>query len=208
MNIKASPEHFKELMNKGYDLNVIFMLKMIQEQVDIKPFIEGSPKIAALYQSLIRKALISETDDKIITLGQELLIFIDSKISKRIVKNKTDPTPFDNWWEAFPPTDTFTYKQKNFQGCRSLRQNREGCQVRFNKILLEGEHTSEELTEALKYDVQSKKEMSLKTGQNKLTYIQNSATYLLQRSYEPFMELIKAGAKIVETHTPSGGFDL
>ena len=66
-------------------------------------------------------------------------------------------------------------------------------------ILNEGEHTLEQIVKAVEYDVLMKKEESLKKGQNKLTYIQNSATYLKQRSFEPFIDLIKEGKEVKET---------
>jgi hypothetical protein len=52
--------------------------------------------------------------------------------------------------------------------------------------------------------VLQKKESSLKNSTNKLTYMQNSLTYLNQRSFEPFIELIKEGNKVEETHVASG----
>jgi hypothetical protein len=74
--------------------------------------------------------------------------------------------------------------------------------------LEEGEYTLEELVEALRFDVLQKKENSVKTNTNKLTYMQNSLTYLNQRSFEPFIELIKEGVKIQESETPVGGTDI
>ena len=50
--------------------------------------------------------------------------------------------------------------------------------------------------------------MSVKLSTNKLTYMQNSLTYLNQRSYEPFIELIKEGAKIEEAPKVTGGTDV
>ncbi len=67
--------------------------------------------------------------------------------------------------------------------------------MKFEKIIIEGDYTAEELIEALKYDVVQKKEASFKTGNNKLSYMQNSLTYLNQRSFEPFIELIKKGIR-------------
>ena len=43
-----------------------------------------------------------------------------------------------------------------------------------------------------------KKDNSVKTGVNKMTFMQNSLTYLNQRTFEPFIELIKEGNNIVE----------
>jgi len=47
--------------------------------------------------------------------------------------------------------------------------------------------------------VLQKKENSVKTDANKLSFMQNSLTYLNQRTFDPFIELIKEGHKIVET---------
>ena len=58
---------------------------MIYEQVDISLFIKESPKIAVLYSTLIRKGLITE-EEKITTMGKELLDFMETKESRRISK--------------------------------------------------------------------------------------------------------------------------
>jgi len=208
MNLKLTPYHFEELIKKSYSLDLIFLLKLVEEQHDIASLKEDSVKIAALHQTLVRKGLITESDDKLTTVGQELIKFIDTKEPKKIVKKKPATTEFEEWWKAYPGTDTFKHKGKSFVGARSLRQNKDECRLRFNKILLEGEYTTAELIEALKFDVLQKKESSVKTGTNRLTYMQNSLTYLNQRSYEPFIELIKEGAKIEEAPKIAGGTDI
>jgi hypothetical protein len=164
-------------------------------------------KIAALLSGLIRKGLISEHDEKITLLGKELLSFIDSKEEKKIVKQKPATTEFNDWWLTYPGTDTFTHNGKSFSGSRTLRQNKDECRLKYDKILLEGEYTSSQLIEALKFDVLQKKEASLKDNTNKLTYMQNSLTYLNQRSYEAFIELINAGITVKETK-PTGSTDI
>ena len=208
MNLKVTPYHFEELIKKSYSLDVIFLLKLIDEQIDVQPLCQNSMKIAALYQTLIRKGLISDADEKVTTLGKELLVFMNTKEATKIVKKKPVTTEFEEWWKAYPGTDTFTHKGKKFAGHRSLRQNRDECKLKFEKILLEGEYTAAELTQALIFDVEQKKENSVKTGSNRLTFMQNSLTYLNQRSYEPFIELIKEGAKIEEAPKITGGTDI
>jgi hypothetical protein len=203
MKLNLSPHHFEEIIKKSYSLDHIFLLKMIYDQLDISALCEESAKVNTLYFSLKRKGLISETEDKITTLGQELLIFIDTKDESKFVKKKTDVTLFEQWFKAYPGTDSFEYKGKKFSGCRSLRQNKDECRLRFDKVLLEGEYDVEIMVAALEYDVTLKKEQSIKTGTNKLTYMQNSLTYLNQRSFEPFIELIKEGHKIEETKSNS-----
>lgn len=165
-------------------------------------------KIAALHQSLVRKGLITETEDKLTTLGIDLLQFIKSEESTKIVKKKPATTEFEEWWKEYPGTDTFVYKGKKFTGSRSLRRDKDECRLRFDKILLEGEYTATQLIEALKFDVLQKKENSVKTGTNRLAYMQSSNTYLNQRSYEPFIELIKEGAKIEEAPKVVEGTDI
>jgi hypothetical protein len=207
-NLKITPYHFEELIKKSYSLDVIYLLKLIEDQFDVQPLCQNSMKIAALYQTLIRKGLISETDEKITTQGAELLKFMETKEATKIVKRKPATSEFEEWWKAYPGSDTFTHKGKKFSGARSLRQNKDECRLRFDKILLEGEYTAAQLIEALEFDVLQKKENSVKTGNNKLTYMQNSLTYLNQRSFEAFIELIKQGEKVEEANKPVGGTDI
>lgn len=208
MNLKVTPYHFEELIKKSYSLDVIFLLKLIDEQIDVQPLCKNSMKIAALYQTLIRKGLISDADEKVTTLGKELLVFMNTKEATKIVKKKPETSEFEEWWKAYPGTDIFTHKGKKFTGSRSLRRDKDECKLKFDKILLEGEYTAAELTQALLFDVEQKKENSVKTGTNRLTFMQNSLTYLNQRSYEPFIELIKEGAKIEEAPKITGGTDI
>lgn len=208
MNLKLTPFHFEELIKKSYSLDIIFLLKLIGEQYDVKPLCEESAKIKALYQSLIRKGLISEADEKVTTVGKELLVFISTKEPNKIIKRKPALTEFEEWWKVYPGTDTFTHNGRKFVGSRSLRQNKEECRLKFDKILLEGEYTAKDLIEALVFDVEQKKANSIKTGINKLTYMQNSLTYLNQRSFEAFIELIKDGAKVEEAPKVAGSTDI
>ena len=45
--------------------------------------------------------------------------------------------------------------------------------------------------------------MSVKSGQNRITYMQNSLTYLNQRTYEAFMEIMEE-----EESEPTGSTDI
>jgi hypothetical protein len=74
--------------------------------------------------------------------------------------------------------------------------------------LIEGEYSASILINALLYDITQKKEMSVKTGNNKLSYMQNSLTYLTQRSYEPFIELMNEGVVIQESNNVQHGTDI
>ena len=173
MKINVTPFHFEELINKSYSLDMIFLLKLIYEKYEIKTLCESNEKIKTLYQTIIRKGLITE-EEKLTTAGQDLLVFLETKEPKRLAKRKTDDSIFEIWWKAFPGVDTFVHDGRKFTGCRSLRTNKDDCRIKFDKILGEGEYTAKELTKALQYDVLKKKEISAKTGSNKLTYTGNT----------------------------------
>jgi len=207
MKLNVTLSHFEELIKKTYSLDLVFLLKVIEEGLDTTELCENSVRVCNLFQTLERKGLIG-TDQKLTLQGKELLSFMETEGEAKIAKKKPASTEFEEWWKAYPGTDTFTHKGKKFTGSRSLRQNKDECRLRFDKILLEGEYTLADMLAALSFDVAQKKENSIKTGSNKLTYMQNSLTYLNQRSFEPYIELIREGAKVEEANKPIGGTDI
>jgi hypothetical protein len=165
-------------------------------------------KIASVYQSLIRKALITK-DDVLTVLGKDLLVFMDTKMDAKIIRRRPATTDFEEWWKAYPGTDSFDYKGKSFKGTRALRLHKDDCRLKFDKILLEGEYTAAQLIAALNFEVNQKKETSITENANRLKFMQGSSVYLNQRSYEPFIELINDGATVTEAKLkPTGGTDI
>jgi len=148
-----------------------------------------SSKVAAWKQNLYRKSLITEAGE-ISTLGKELLEALSDnrppgEVVKRVRKESDDR--FEIWWKAYPAIDAFEHKGKTFSGSRGLKQKKEDCRKKFNEIILEGEHSAEDLIRALNREITLKKEQSVKDNENKMRYMQNSATYLNQRTYENFI---------------------
>ena len=123
-------------------------------------------------------------------MGKELLEFIDSVGSVKLVRKKAESDLFEEWWKAYPGTNQFVHNNKTFVGTRAMRVKKEDCKIKFYAILNEGEYTATQLREAMLLDVFMKKQESARKGENQLTYMQNSLTYLNQRSYEPFIELL------------------
>jgi len=206
MNI--TPYHFEEILKAGYSLDIIYFLKIANEGYDIEKLCDD-PKLRVLCQTVRRKGLLSE-NFKITVIGKSVLGFLDESGTPemKLVKKKQVSNDFDEWWKAYPGTDTFTHKGKEFSGTRSLRAKKDDCKAKLNSILAEGEYTIAELIAAIQYEVLQKKENSVKTKTNKLSYMQNSLTYLNQRTFEPFIELIREG-KIVKEETPvEGGTDI
>jgi hypothetical protein len=166
-------------------------------------------KIDSVYQSLIRKGLITKDDEKLTLIGKDLLKFIETKNDVKIIRRKPATTDFEEWWKTYPGTDSFEYKGKTFKGTRALRLHKDDCRLKFDKILIEGEYTASQLIAALNFEVIQKKEASLSTGTNRLTFMQGSSVYLNQRAFEAFIELINDGAKIdIAPQKPTGGTDI
>ena len=208
MKINIKPFHFTELLNKGYSLDGMYILELIQNGKELTPLIEENKKIIDLILTLRRKQLILEDKHELTTKGKELLLFLDTKTKALKLKKPDNNDEFSKWWAVFPPSDIFTYKGQSFSGARSIRVNKDACRMKFEKILLEGEYTAEQLIHALEYHVEQIKETSVKQRQNKLTYLQNSLTYLNQRVYEPFIELVKNEVEIEKAFQISNGTDI
>lgn len=199
---------FKNIIDKGYSLDVIFLLEMCEKEVDLKKFCD-TPKLKALRQLIVRKQLISEKEVLMLE-GQNLLAFYREDDNDGVVyeRRKTSEDAFERWWKAYPGTDTFTHKNKSFSGGRSLRTKKDECKEKLEKILSEGEYTISELIAALEFEVLQKKEKSVLTKSNALTFMQNSLTYLNQKTYESFVELIREGNKITITDEIEGSTDI
>lgn len=205
-NLKFS--HFEQIYKNGYTLDIVFLLLMAEEDVDVKTLCESSPKLRVLYQSIYRKGLITE-NNKITLSGKAVLEFLNAESPEvELVKKKVIDDDFNRWWKTYPGTDTFKYKGQSFTGTRGLRKEKEDCKTKLYKILDEGEYTIDEMIAALEYEVLQKKENSIKHKTNKLTFMQNSLTYLNQRTFESFIELVRDGHKVQENPTVSGGTDI
>ena len=207
MKLHITPEKFEELIKKSYSLDIIYLLKLIDAEYDVIPLYENSVRLSAIYQSLRRKGLIAKDEDKLTTIGTDLLTFVGENNTKKFVKRKANTTEFEEWWKTYPGTDTFTYEGRKFRGTRALRKDKQACKIKFEAIILEGDYTGQQLIDALKFEIAQKVNMSMKTKQNRLTYMQNSLTYLNQRTYEAFVELINEGEDTGPAQ-PAGSTDI
>jgi hypothetical protein len=204
MNLNLHTSHFKQIIENGYSLDMIFLLKLAEEEECLESFCNGSPKLEALYQGIYRKGLIS-VEDKLTLTGKSVLEFLTTaEETTKFVKKRKTSDDFELWWKAYPGTDTFKVSGKSFTGTRSLRNKKDECKIKLYKILEEGEYTIKDMIDALEFEVSQKMNNSIKTGVNKMTFMQNSLTYLNQRTFEPFIELIREGHK-QEIDTPVSG---
>ena len=191
MKIHITPKMFQTLIKKSYNLDLIYLLKLIDEQYDVQPLYKDSMKIAALYQSLIRKGLITKDEEKLTIVGKDLLKYIQGDISSKALKRKPITTDFEEWWKNYPTTDTWTLDAHKFKGTRALRRGKEECRRKFKAIIEEGDYTATQLIKALKYEVNQKVQRSIKERKNIMTFMQGSIPYLNQRTFEAFIELME-----------------
>jgi len=195
INIQISSNKLAELGAKGYDLHIIALLQLLHNG-------ENVPNQAIFTKAeakSLRKGLISE--GKVTKIGKELLEFLKASDEVKFEKKKIDDNEFLRWWECFPKHDSFEYKGRSFIGSRGLRTKRDDCKIKLNAILASGKYNIEDIVRATEYDIFLKKEASYKTGQNKLSYLQNSFTYLNQLSFDPFVEISKSQEKKEEIFT-------
>lgn len=188
MKLNITTEHFIGLLEKGLTLDHIFILKLVEENYDVNPLCEEWERINGLKRGCERKGLITK-DGALTIQGKEVLEFISSVKNKRLVKSKIENTDFLEWWEAFPKNNIFSFNNVSFSGSRSMRVKKDECRLKFEAIVSEGEYTPRQIIDALKFDVYNKMMESYKKGDNKLTYIHNSLTYLNQRDYENFIDM-------------------
>jgi hypothetical protein len=208
MNVKLTLFHFKELQRLGFTLDMIFLLKLAEDDADLGTICLENAKLEVILQGILRKGLITP-QYKITLMGRNLINFLkEDAPEEKLVKLKANAEDFERWWRAYPGTDTFSHNGVKFQGTRAFRTKKDECQVKFNSILSEGDYTVDDMVEAIEFDVLQKKENSFKTKTNRLTFLQNTLTYLNQRTFEPFIELIKEGHKIELSKPISKGTDI
>lgn len=176
-------EQFKELKEKGLNLDLIYTLQKVSEGKENI----GGEVFAPLISTLERKGYILV--GKLTEYGVELLKSLETKKIK-IKKFPKISDEFDKWWKAYPGTTEFTHRGIKFPGTRAIRIKKESCRIKYEDILNEG-YSAADMLAALEKEVLQKKEESFRTGQNKLNYMQNSLTYLNQRTFEPYIETLK-----------------
>ncbi len=193
MNI--SPQLLEQLYSQGLCMDVVFILQLIDKEAIVVE--ECSSITIGFIQKCLRKQLITE-DMKLTIKGKELIESMNT--GQEYKAKKKEKSKFDEWWEYYRPTDAIFQFDKTgnindksivFKGTRSLRTKKEDCKSKFNRIIDEGVYTADDLIEALKYEIILKVQASFQKKENKLSFMQNSLTYLNQRTFENFVELSK-----------------
>jgi hypothetical protein len=205
MKLDITDTHFIELQKKGITIDIVVMLGWVNKELPIDHILKGSKKVETIYKAMIRKNLVSE-EGKITVLGTDILEFVSKKTNKKFEKRKQPESEFDEWWQIFPSNDKFEIKGKSFGPTRSFKQDKEGCRLLFNSMITNKEFTKEEIIDATLFDVNLKKERSFKSGENKLKFLRNSATYLRRKDFQGFVGMGKP--KEIKKTTRLGSVDI
>lgn len=143
-----------------------------------------------LYKQLERGGYIF--NGKVSEKGLELLSIVDNPVnykSPNRSKNKVQveySEDFLKWWEAYPPTDNFTYRGIDYIGTRTLRLKKEECFTEY--IKLSEEYGVQRMLNALNKEVQVRKDVSAQKSQNQLTYMKGTVPYLNSKSFKVFLD--------------------
>jgi len=181
---------FQELTRVKLTLDQLFYLECCKWNISLKDVVPAD-KYLTWKQSLLRKGYIDELGKPTMD-GLEVLKAVGSGQPFRGALERVEESvleAFERWWEAFPRSDVFEHKGHRFEGARALRVRKPDCRDAFIKIMEEGKYTVSDMIGALEYEVNAKKENSVKERQNCLKYMHNSLTYLKQRDFEGFMHL-------------------
>lgn len=193
MNITL--EKYMKILDAGYSLDVLYLLKLIKDGVDITAALLH-PRIDAINQTLLRKQLI--TDENIVTVsGDDLLGYLEGNEDDKGIVKRLKTNDFDRWWLIYPSTNMFTYKNKVFKGTQNKRVKKIECRALFNRYLNEG-YTAEDIINGTEFHFQVAKDLSWKKGENQLSFIANSLRYLKEQMFSPYIDLYKENTNKVE----------
>jgi len=186
MNITL--EKYIKVLNAGFSLDILYLLKLIKDKVDITDAIL-LPKIGAINQMLLRKQLITE-DNQVTMSGDELLSYMEDDGSPKELVKRLKTNDFEKWWVTYLASNMFVYKNKTFKGTQSKRIKKTECKQLFNKYINEG-FTADDIINATEYHFQLAKDLSFKKGENQISFIPNSFRYLNEKVFLPFIEIYK-----------------
>lgn len=185
-------EGFKEIQKSQMTLDQVFYLETRKHKINLKGLVDGD-RLISWRQSLIRKGYLTESEEVTVD-GLSLLDLVGSGlpfkgyIEERHSKIAND---FDRWWTLYPSTDQFKAAGRLFEGRRSLRLQKEACRTLFEKIVNEGEFSAEDIIRATKYELDIKKQLSIKENVNNMMFMKNTHAYLNQKAFEGFVEISK-----------------
>jgi len=177
----------EQLASLRLNLSHLWVLELLKDNYEIPK----SDSASSLLQGLERKLFV--VDGKITPSGVE---FYNNCVEGKQTGPNNKPIEdknlayFEEFWATFPKNDTFEYKGRSFQGSRALKTGKKDeMKAKFDRIIAEGEVSATQLINALKVEIGQKKEMSIKTGQNKLSFMSAMPAWFNKRNYIGFIDI-------------------
>ncbi len=108
---------------------------------------------------------------------------------------------FEIFWQAYPGISRFEYLGKKFEGERVLKANKQVCLKLYNDSIcnakgkpgtthqdnVSSKFWADVMLKALKVQIETIKQESYKTGQNRMQYLKACEVYLRQKAYEGWL---------------------
>lgn len=102
---------------------------------------------------------------------------------------------FNRFWSEYPGISRFEYMGKKFEGERVLKANKQVCLKLYNDAILDIINKTPDinrwikddvaaLLKAMQVQVETIKQESYKSGQNRMQYMKSCEVYLRQKAYE------------------------
>jgi hypothetical protein len=168
-------------------LDQIYLLQLANEGYNLEDFKEK--KITVLIRAMKLKGWLN--DEGLITkAGQDVwnsMFLPEEELELNKLSKHLDD--FEVWWNTFPANNGFEYKGKRFPVTRSMRIKKEDCRIKFHKIISEGNYTAIQLIQAIKVEVQARKDESIAKKSNQLSFMRSTLPYLNGSLYEGFIDV-------------------
>lgn len=203
----------KRIEKERLNLDQLYILECIvhKDYDTLAVYDEGFTKERVLlnYQKLIRVGLLEDNKELILTpkgveFYRELVRMRYGSVIDFVEVSKKDSKDwskeFETWWNTYPATANWVSSAgRKFESGRSLRSGSKADNKReFCKVMNEGHISFDELLKCLDYEINAKKKQSVNTGTNHLQFMKGSLTYLRQRAFEGFLDIIRTGDGIDE----------
>jgi len=208
--LKKIKDQILDKYNISADQLLIIELLFFKEYSDLEIYIQRvNINYEVIMQNLFRRDFIKYYNDDCPGFKEVRNLYLTLKGENvikalRDVNLQDDESPvvitvetyFNEFWDTFPISD----KWGKFPATRSLRSDKSGCNKKYVKLLLEEGYKHEDIIKALKYQVSLFKKNTTLVD-NKMKFFQNSSTWLNQKTFTSYLELMNDN---IEDDEPKG----
>lgn len=198
MKLTITDQLVKELDLLHLNLSHYYLLFLAKENKEILD-------VSSVHiQTLKRKGYIQE--GKLTESGNSLINMLmatlhlnykpKKTIKQAIVEIKKDAlNSFDVWWKTYPAGSTFIdHNGTKWHGGRNLHIKKDECEAKYYEYINSG-IKAEDLLKALQYEIEERKTTTLVKGENQFTYMKGTESYLNQKAWMSYLDMIEQEKK-------------